>query len=203
MRSLKSLALLAFLLSFSLAVFADTSNDATHAKDEVKPNEAADVIETQQRGCRYGCCGAYAYGQCAACCSKAQAAEAETKTEAKDVVAEPEQRGRRGCRYGCCGSYAYGRCSACCSLSQAQAKVEAVEVVEPQQRYTGGCRNGCCGSGSFGRCKCCKSPQAEAEVVEPQQRRGCRYGCCGSYAYGQCSACCPRKMTKECDQMGS
>ncbi|KAL0775416.1 LOW QUALITY PROTEIN: hypothetical protein Bca101_040568 [Brassica carinata] len=141
MGNLKSLALLALLFSLSLAVFADTSNDAaTHAKEEVKPSEATDAIAPQQRGCRYGCCGAYAYGQCAACCSRPQAAEAET--EANDVVVEPEQRGRGGCRYGCCGSYAFGRCSACCSKAQAEEamKTEAVEenAVEPQQRG-GGC----------------------------------------------------------------
>ncbi|KAH0887240.1 hypothetical protein HID58_063336 [Brassica napus] len=200
MGNLKSLALLALLFSFSLAVFADTSKDAaTHAKEEVKPSEATDAIAPQQRGCRYGCCGAYAYGQCAACCSRPQAAEAET--EANDVVVEPEQRGRGGCRYGCCGSYAFGRCSACCSKAQAEEamKTEAVEenAVEPQQRG-GGCRYGCCGSWRYGRCSyCCRGPQAEAEVVEPQQIRRCRYGCCGRYPYARCSVCCTKKMATE------
>ncbi|KAF3579736.1 hypothetical protein DY000_02035779 [Brassica cretica] len=139
MGNLKSLALLALLFSLSLAVFADTSNDAV--KEEVKPSEATDAIAPQQRGC-----------------SRPQAAEA--KTEASDVVVEPEQRGRGGCRYGCCGSYAFGRCSACCSKAQAEEamKTEAVEenAVEPQQRG-GGCRYGCCGSWRYGRCSyCCR-----------------------------------------------
>nr|VDC90021.1 unnamed protein product [Brassica oleracea] len=181
MGSLKSLTLLALLLSFSLGVFAETSNDsATHANDEVKPSEATDAIEPQQRGgCRYGCCGAYAFGRCSACCSRPQTVEAvETKTvEVNDV--EPQQR--RGC-----------------SLSQAQAVLEGVEAVEPQQQGHGGCRYGCCGYWRYGRCSyCCRSAQAESEVVEPQQRSRCRYGCCGSYAYGQCSACCSKKMATE------
>ncbi|ESQ52845.1 hypothetical protein EUTSA_v10017768mg [Eutrema salsugineum] len=213
MGSLKSLALLALLFTFSFAVFADTSNDATHAKNDVNPSEATDAIEPQQRGrggCRYGCCGSYAFGRCSACCSLSQAqAQAEAveaaeaiETEAVDANAvEPQQRGRGGCRYGCCGSYAFGRCSACCSLSQAQAEAEAeetVEAVEPQKRLGGGCRYGCCGPWRYGRCiYCCRSPQAEAEVVEPQRVRSCRYGCCGSYAFGQCSACCSKKMATE------
>ncbi|KAJ4906661.1 hypothetical protein Rs2_10319 [Raphanus sativus] len=203
MGSLKSLTLLALLLSFSLGVFAETSNDAaTHANDEVKPSEATDAIEPQQRGgCRYGCCGAYAFGRCSACCSRPKAVEAMDTKAVEVIDVEPQQRGRGGCRYGCCGSYAFGRCSACCSLSQAQAVVEAVEGVEPQQRGRGGCRYGCCGSYAFGRCSaCCSLSQAQAVVeaeVEPQQRSRCRYGCCGSYAYGQCSACCSKKTTQE------
>ncbi|XP_019100558.1 PREDICTED: keratin-associated protein 5-2-like [Camelina sativa] len=217
MGNLKSLALLALLFSLSLAVFADTSTDATHAKDDVKPStDATDAVEPQQRGrggCRYGCCGSFAYGRCSACCSQPQTAEVEA--EANDVVVEPQQGwGGGGCRYGCCGGWWAGRCRYCCSRSQAE-EAENVEanVVEPQQRGggggggggfgggRGGCRYGCCGGWWRGRCRYCCTSQAEAnevvETVEPQQRRGCRYGCCGSYAYGQCSACCSKKMGTE------
>ncbi|KAH0882014.1 hypothetical protein HID58_058110 [Brassica napus] len=79
MGSLKSLVILALLFSLSLAVFADTSNDASTPKDEVKPSEATDAIGQHQP----------------------QAAEAET--EANDVVVEPQQRVRCGCINGCCG----------------------------------------------------------------------------------------------------
>ncbi|CAN8287018.1 unnamed protein product [Cochlearia groenlandica] len=225
MRSLKSLALLAFLLlSLSLSVFADTSKEATHAKDEVKPSEATDDIEPQQRrrdGCRWGCCGSSAFGRCSACCPRPQAVD-EDQTKSSDVAVEPQQidevkpsettddiepqqRGRDGCRWGCCGSSAFGRCSACCPRPQAvEAKTDSKDdvAVEPQQRGRGGCRYGCC-NWRYGKCAyCCKSPHDEAkaddhEVVEPQQRRGCRYGCCGSYAFNRCSYCCPRKVASE------
>ncbi|KAL1220758.1 Late embryogenesis abundant protein M10 [Cardamine amara subsp. amara] len=147
MGSLKSLTLLALLFSLSLAVIADTSNDATHAKDEVKPSEETDAIEPQQGGrggCRYGCCGSYAYGQCSACCSRPQAVEAkaeankqpqavEAKAEGNDVVVEPQQWWPGGCRYGCCGVLRRnGRCSYCCRRPQDEIN-EAVEAVEPQQ----------------------------------------------------------------------
>ncbi|KAG2332297.1 hypothetical protein Bca52824_003477 [Brassica carinata] len=201
MGSLESLTLLALLLSFSLGALAETSNDAaTRANDEVKPSKATDDIEPQQRSrSRYGCCGAYAFGRCSACCSRPQAVDTKA-VEVNDV--KPQQRGRGGCRYGCCDSYAFGRCSVCCSLSQAQAVIKAVEAVEPQQRGLGGCRYGCCGYSLYGQCSyCCRSAQsmfiAGFLVVEPQQRSRCRCGCCGSYAYGQCSACCSKKMATE------
>ncbi|KAF8051013.1 hypothetical protein N665_1821s0007 [Sinapis alba] len=165
MGNLKSLALLALLLSLSLAVFADTSNDAaTHAKEEVKSSEATDAIEPQQRGCRYGCCGASAYGQCAACCSRPQAAEA-VKTEAvEENAVEPQQRGG-GCRYGCCGSWRYGRCSYCCRSPQAEA-----EVVEPQQVRR--CRYGCCGRYPYPRCSvCCTKKMAIEEEKETEEAK--------------------------------
>ncbi|CAH2058558.1 unnamed protein product [Thlaspi arvense] len=215
MKTLKSLALLALLFSLSLAVFADTSNDATHAKDEVKPSEATDTIEPQQRGgCRYGCCGSYAFGRCSACCSRPQNAEAEPEAEAesKEVVVEPQhaveanavednavepqQRGGGGCRYGCCG-WRGGRCAYCCRSPQAETE-EAVEAVEPQQRGGGGCRYGCCGWRGRRCTYCCRSPQAETETeeaveaVEPQQGwggGGCRYGCCG-WRGRRCTYCC-------------
>ncbi|KAL1195122.1 Late embryogenesis abundant protein M10 [Cardamine amara subsp. amara] len=193
MGSLKSLTLLALLFSLSLAVIADTSNDAAHAKDEVKPSEETDAIEPQQGGrggCRYGCCGSYAYGQCSACCSRPQAVEAkaeankqpqavEAKAEGNDVVVEPQQWWPGGCRWGCCGWF-YGRCNFCCLGPQAVESLEpeAVEAnaVEPQQRWGGrGCRYGCCGVlRRNGRCSyCCRRPQDEineaVEAVEPQQ----------------------------------
>ncbi|KAF8094371.1 hypothetical protein N665_0364s0002 [Sinapis alba] len=161
MGSLKSLTLFALLLSFSLGVFAETSNDAAiHAKDEVKPSEATDAIEPQQRGgCRYGCCGASSYGRCSACCTRPQAVET-TSSEVNDV--EPQQRGRGGCRYGCCGYWRYGRCSYCCRSAQAES-----EVVEPQQR--GGCRYGCCGSYAHGQCSACCSKKMATEEGEQKE----------------------------------
>ncbi|CAN6830427.1 BnaC04g01780D [Brassica napus] len=178
MGSLKSLVILALLFSLSLAVFADTSNDASTPKDEVKPSEATDAIGQHQP----------------------QAAEAET--EANDVVVEPQQRVRCGCINGCCGICRYGRCSYCCPRPQSEEAVETEAIdanfVEPQQGGRCGCRYRCCGICHYGRCSyCCPRAQAEAEVVEPQQRSRCRYGCCGSYAYGQCSACCSKKMATE------
>ncbi|CAL9236443.1 unnamed protein product [Arabidopsis halleri] len=185
MGNLKSLALLALLFSLSLAVFADTSNDATHAKDEVKPStEASDAIEPQNRE------------------PKPEIEEAEV--EANDAVVEPQQVWGGGCRFGCCGGLWYGGCLYCC-MSPAEAN-EVAETVEPQQGSRGGgggCRYGCCGGWIGRRCRyCCRNPAeanevvktVEPDVVEPQQRRGCWYGCCGSYAYGQCSACCSKKI---------
>ncbi|KAL0740047.1 hypothetical protein Bca4012_081560 [Brassica carinata] len=133
MGSLKSLALLALLFSLSLAVFADTSNDAaTHAKEEVKPSEATDAIEPQQRGCRYGCCGSYAFGRCSACCRRPQAEEAveAVKTEAAEENAVEPQQIRR-CRYGCCGRYPYPRCSVCCTKKMATEEEKKTEEAKP------------------------------------------------------------------------
>ncbi|CAL9236441.1 unnamed protein product [Arabidopsis halleri] len=197
MRNLKSLVILALLFSLSLAVFANTSNDATHVKDEVKPStEATDAIEPQKRE------------------GKPQIEEAEV--EANDAVVEPQQGwGGGGCSYGCCGGWWRGSCRYCCR-SPAEAN-EVVETVEPQQGGrgggggggSGGCRYGCCGGWWRGRCRYCCRTQAEAsEVVEtvepndvePQQgargggggggRGGCRYGCCGGWWRGRCRYCC-------------
>ncbi|KAG7570029.1 hypothetical protein ISN45_Aa04g026730 [Arabidopsis thaliana x Arabidopsis arenosa] len=146
MGNLKSLALLALLFSLSLAVFADTSNDATHAKDEVKPStEASDAIEPQQRE------------------PKPEIEEAQV--EANDAVVEPQQIWGGGCRFGCCGGWWYGGCIYCC-MSQAEAK-EVVKTVEPQQRR--GCRHGCCGSYAYGQCSACCSKKIMATEKEKKK----------------------------------
>ncbi|KAJ0242850.1 hypothetical protein HA466_0201170 [Hirschfeldia incana] len=151
MGSLKPLVVLALLFSLSLAVYADTSNDAsTHPKDEIKPSEATDAIGQRQP----------------------QAAEAET--EANDVVVVPQQRVRCGCIYGCCGTCRYGRCSYCCPRSQFEEAVETeaidANVVEPQQgiRCGSGCKYGCCGLCHSGRycSRCCPRGQAKAKEAE-------------------------------------
>ncbi|KAF8051014.1 hypothetical protein N665_1821s0008 [Sinapis alba] len=80
MGNLKSLVLLALLLSLSLAVFADTSNDAaTHAGpasrklvQKVKPSEATDAKKRNHPGCVFGCCGGLAYGMCSSCCKRSR-----------------------------------------------------------------------------------------------------------------------------------
>ncbi|XP_019101224.1 PREDICTED: multiple epidermal growth factor-like domains protein 6 isoform X2 [Camelina sativa] len=171
MGNLKSLALLALLFSLSLAVFADTSTDATHAKDDVKPStEATDGVEPQQGwfggGCRYGCCGGWWAGRCRYCCSS----QAEANVNEVVETVEPQQGwSGGGCRYGCCGGWWAGRCRYCCS-SQAEAK-KVMETVEPQQRT--GCRlYGCCGSFTTGRCTaCCSKPMATEKVKKKEEAK--------------------------------
>lgn len=68
------------------------------AKDEVKPSEATDAIEPQQRcgggrcGCPYGCCG-WRYGRCIYCCRRPQAVESLEAEAVEANGVEPQQRG--------------------------------------------------------------------------------------------------------------
>nr|AAO42941.1 At2g41280 [Arabidopsis thaliana]BAC42584.1 putative late embryogenesis abundant M10 protein [Arabidopsis thaliana] len=107
MGNLMSLVLVALLFSLSLAVIADTSNDATHVKEEVKPSTEATgaieaevevndaVVEPQQGlpggGCRFGCCGGYWWnGLCIYCCrSQAEANEVVKTVEPQKEEAKP------------------------------------------------------------------------------------------------------------------
>ncbi|EOA28502.1 hypothetical protein CARUB_v10024716mg [Capsella rubella] len=191
MRTFKSLALLALLFCLSLAVFADTSTDATHG-NMFMYKYISYTIQGRRGGgggggyCQYGCCGGWWNGRCRYCCRRSQAVEPEAfEPEAVEAnVVDPQQGfgggGRRGgggggggyCQYGCCGGWWNGRCRYCCRRPQAvEPEAEAVEanVVDPQQGFGGGGRRGGGGGGRRGG--------------------GCWYGCCGWW-HGRCSYCC-------------
>ncbi|VVB02993.1 unnamed protein product [Arabis nemorensis] len=55
------------------------------------PHEKTNSVGMQKRGrggCKYGCCGSYAYGQCSACCNHSQVAENAKEQEATPVWAQ-------------------------------------------------------------------------------------------------------------------